>query len=836
MHHPTAFLARAGSRLGLLLLLAMSGWLMAGCSQDGDDAVPLQITAQPADTSVTLGAAATLSVQAQGSALSYQWQRSADGGATWADVAGATADRLVTAPTSAADNGVLYRVVVSAAGVSLTSSSVRLTVTAVVVAPALTVQPTAQTAVAPAAASFSITASGTAPRYQWQRSTDAGSTWVDIADANAPTYATGATTVAMDGEQFRVVVSNTAGSVTSAAVRLTVNPAPVAAAIATEPVDQAVSAGNAAVFTAGVSGTPAPTLQWQRSPDGGATWADVAGATAASLSTGTTTVAQDGHRYRLQASNISGSATSRAARLSVAPAPQAPTITTQPAGQSVTVPAAASFSVVATGVPAPSVQWQVSVDGGTTWANIVAATAADYTTPATAIGDNGKRYRAQLVNASGTVVSQAALLTVNPAPASAQWQTAQPLRPADAYSAERVVVAAGAAGQFVAAWLDTDASFNRLLRASRYTPGAGWSAAETVTAISASVNLQSHALVLDPAGNAVLIFTSRSNLRQSLWASRQTPSGPWSAPVLLETEDGGDAELAVLAVDAQGVATAVWQQNDTVFFPNSLATRRIVASRFVPGVGWDTPVDIDFTSGGNGTSLPIQVGASPGGNVVVSWTGSTPTGQVASAQVWRAGSGWVGAQRLVSDHTSTTQQVTGGVAINDAGLALVSFYRLPSTTSNLYVVRYLPASGWASPDLLAPNGAAASLVLAADGSASAAWENSPSGNTVFVARAPAGGAWSAPQAVFGGFGAQIGRDNTGQVTVAGLGISSPRTMLSVRWPAASAPLAAAVIESNTAVSSTFVRGGLAVSADGQAAAVWVEGASPDAVPWVNVFR
>ncbi|HYL65433.1 MAG TPA: immunoglobulin domain-containing protein [Candidatus Methylomirabilis sp.] len=88
------------------------------------------------------------------------------------------------------------------------------------VAPSVTAQPTNQTVTAGQTATFSVTATGTAPlSYQWQKS---GS---DIANANSASYTTPATTVADSNEQFRVIVSNVAGSLPSNAATLTVNPA-----------------------------------------------------------------------------------------------------------------------------------------------------------------------------------------------------------------------------------------------------------------------------------------------------------------------------------------------------------------------------------------------------------------------------------------------------------------------------------------------------------------------------------------------------------------------------------------------------------------------------------
>jgi len=97
-----------------------------------------------------------------------------------------------------------------------------------------------------------------------------------------------------------------------------------------------------------------------------------------------------------------------------APAPPAPNpaFTTQPTSVTVAAPATAAFNVIATGTPTPTLQWQLSTNGGGTWGDIVGATTSSYTTPATAIGDSGKQYRAVATNSAGTVNSNVATLTV----------------------------------------------------------------------------------------------------------------------------------------------------------------------------------------------------------------------------------------------------------------------------------------------------------------------------------------------------------------------------------------------------------------------------------------
>ncbi|MCW3010233.1 MAG: hypothetical protein JWO90_637 [Solirubrobacterales bacterium] len=94
-----------------------------------------------------------------------------------------------------------------------------------------------------------------------------------------------------------------------------------APAITAQAADRTADAGTDATFTVAASGAPAPTLQWQQSSDGGATFSDLAGQTGASLTVSDVTAAQSGRRYRLRARSLAGTALSAPATLTVAAAP-----------------------------------------------------------------------------------------------------------------------------------------------------------------------------------------------------------------------------------------------------------------------------------------------------------------------------------------------------------------------------------------------------------------------------------------------------------------------------------------------------------------------------------
>ena len=124
----------------------------------------------------------------------------------------------------------------------------------VVKAPTITTPPTNQSVTAGNTATFTVAASGENLSYQWQQSTDNGQNWTDIGGATDATYTEEATTTIMNGYQYRCVVSNSAGSVTSEVATLTVNePAPTTYTI-TADVDP-VEAGTVTVNGSGTSAT-----------------------------------------------------------------------------------------------------------------------------------------------------------------------------------------------------------------------------------------------------------------------------------------------------------------------------------------------------------------------------------------------------------------------------------------------------------------------------------------------------------------------------------------------------------------------------------------------------
>lgn len=164
--------------------------------------------------------------------------------------------------------------------------------------------PNNQTVADGESALLSVLATSSEPlSYQWLREGAA------VSGATNPVYVTPALAVADSGARFAVVVGNAAGTVTTSPATVTVRA--MAPSLASQPQAQTVQPGQRATYSVIAHGSQPLSYQWQR--DG----VDIAGANAASFSTGEATVLDAGARYRVIVRNTAGEIASADALLRV---------------------------------------------------------------------------------------------------------------------------------------------------------------------------------------------------------------------------------------------------------------------------------------------------------------------------------------------------------------------------------------------------------------------------------------------------------------------------------------------------------------------------------------
>jgi alpha-tubulin suppressor-like RCC1 family protein len=364
-----------------------------------------EITQQPTDQTVHENATATFKAEASGvPAPSAKWEKSTDGGVTYNEISGAKNPTLKVTNVTKEMDGWKYRVTFTGFGASVTSEAATLHV---VEPPVIEVEPQNVTLKEGETATFHTAARGSpSPTVQWEVSTNHGSSWSAISGATADRLTIASAKTSQSGYEYRAAFTNAAGKVMSEAATLTVQKAP---AVTKQPSNATIEEGHSAVFEATASGFPAPTVQWEVSTDGGGTWSPIEGATADQLTVADAQTSQTGDEYRAAFANVAGQVTTNAATLTIQDPPK---ITQEPEGVTVEVGQSAVFEAAASGFPAPTVQWEESTNGGSTWSPVAGATSDQLTIANTTVLESGDEYRAAFSNVAATVKSAAATLTV----------------------------------------------------------------------------------------------------------------------------------------------------------------------------------------------------------------------------------------------------------------------------------------------------------------------------------------------------------------------------------------------------------------------------------------
>ncbi|MGA9042379.1 MAG: choice-of-anchor tandem repeat GloVer-containing protein, partial [Terriglobales bacterium] len=180
---------------------------------------PLQITRPPQSLTAFLGQTVNLGVATLGSfPLTYQWQESGTNLTDAGNLFGSST-RVLTLTNVTAANAGLYSVIVSNSFGAVTSAPAFLTVTSSL--PIITFQPTNQTVLSGATATFRVGAVGNFPLvYQWQLN---GTNLTDSASiiGTATTILTIANASPANAGTYSVIVSNSLGHVSSAGAVLT---------------------------------------------------------------------------------------------------------------------------------------------------------------------------------------------------------------------------------------------------------------------------------------------------------------------------------------------------------------------------------------------------------------------------------------------------------------------------------------------------------------------------------------------------------------------------------------------------------------------------------------
>lgn len=591
----------------------------------------------PTDATTCSGSTAAFNVTLS-TPTAVQWQVSIDGGATWSNIAGQTAVDLILTNVDLNANGYQYRAIMDGCGGVIESDPATLTVNESAV---ITSQPSAVTVCVGDDASFTVATSGPNVTYQWQLSTDGGSTWVDLAGETGVTLDVTNIDATMDGNLYQVVVTNpcTTGlnSIPASIVVATT------ATITAQPEDESACEGSDAIFTIATAG--GSTIQWQESQDNGATWTNITGATGTTLTVSAVTINMSGYMYRAQVASCPAAIISDEVSLIVN---ELVTIATQPTDVNACSGSDATFTVTTAGGTG-SYQWQISPDNGTTWVDIPGETNASLTLTAVSAPLNGTMFRVVINSVNNTctvgLISGTATLSVGATASITSDPTDVTICAGN--NATFTVVATGSTSY---QWqVSTDGTnWNDITGATGDT--------YTITGATTADNGKSYRVVI---GSCPTAITSAVALL-TVTSSSSITTQPTLSPVCA----GGNASLSVTASGATGYQWQVSTNGGTTFTDIAGATNssydltavdvtmnnnqyQVVVSGAC-GAVTSTPVTLTVNA------LPTVVANGPA--TACSGTSITLSGSGATTYTWDNG---VNDNQAFTINNTTTYTVTG---------------------------------------------------------------------------------------------------------------------------------------------------------------------------------
>lgn len=243
-------------------------------------------------------------------------------------------------------------------------------------------------------------------------------------------------------------------------------------------------------------------------------------------------------------------------------------------------------------------------------------------------------------------------------------------------------------------------------------------------------------VVVDASGNALAVWHMSDGIRDNVWSNRFEVGTGWGTPELVETNDAGSAYIRDLEIDPNGNAIAVWSQYNGTWNDSW-------ANRYVPGTGWGVAEIIDIEiNDAYVTDLDIDAD----GNALAVMMTNDVYGQHIKATRYVPGSGWSTPELLETDNAGDAWLPR--VSMDSSGHAIAVWHQDDGMHSNIYANRYTVGTGWGARELIetddAEDATYPGVAVDSEGNALVTWtQNDGVRNNTWVNRYEVGTGWGA---------------------------------------------------------------------------------------------
>lgn len=350
---------------------------------------------------------------------------------------------------------------------------------------------------------------------------------------------------------------------------------------------------------------------------------------------------------------------------------------------------------------------------------------------------------------------------------------------------------------------------------SFYTDGKGWGAPAPID--SNTGDSYDPRIAQDTNGNTFAIWQQHDGTTTNIVTSYYTADTQrWSPSAPLELAAGG-AEAPQIAVNANGDALAIWQQQ-------SGAVSRIMTRSYSTENGWAFTRAMD-TNASNALKPEVALNAS--GNAMMVWMQEDNAHEYhVMARLYTPASNIVGPVMQINSAGDTA--FAPQVAIDATGNALAVWQQHDGTSTNIMANRYVAGSGWgtAAP-IESSTGSAFSpkITMDSNNNALAVWrQHDGTHDSIMVNHYTDGSGWGSAESIESedngdAYKPQVAMDNNGNAFVAWQQGSSTSTNIMANHYSDGFWGEAELIESGA---HNAHKPQVGISANGDAIAVWIQ--------------
>lgn len=303
--------------------------------------------------------------------------------------------------------------------------------------------------------------------------------------------------------------------------------------------------------------------------------------------------------------------------------------------------------------------------------------------------------------------------------AGSGWDSVETIENVDDGDADNPDIAVNGEGGAIVVWEQDDGS-NYEIGANVYTSGNGWSTPETIDNSSSGELVFSPEVAVDSEGNAVAVWEQDDGTYYSIYAKTYSAdSGTWeSSATLIENGDNGDAGNPQIAVDNEDNAVAVWYQNDGT-------NDSIYANTYSADSGTWEPSAILLENGDDGDADDPQIAVDGEGEAIAVWHQNDGTNDNIYARTYSRDSGAWESSLTLLENSNDGDAEGAQVGVDDEGNAIAVWTQDDGTNDNVRANTYTAGNGWDNAQTIENSDEGASgaqIAVGSEGNAVAVWE------------------------------------------------------------------------------------------------------------------